>query len=90
MHDRRGWPPEVDQLCGSEPFKLFCGSPLPTADQRVICQACGIPTHLDPPQHARARTCHPTEPHLDLDPETRWNNAGNPPWEAPYVWEGNY
>jgi len=89
MHkNRRGWPPEVDQLCGSEPFKLFCGSPLPTADQRVICQACGLP-HVDGRQLERVphAVC---EPHLDLDPETRWNNAGRPSWEAPYVWEGNY
>ena len=34
--------PEVGQLCGSEPFRAFCASPLPTENQRVIGQACGL------------------------------------------------
>jgi len=47
-HNRRQpWEPpewrEMHDLCESGPFRGFCGSSLPTEDQRVICDACGLP-----------------------------------------------
>lgn len=84
---------EVDQLCGSEGFKAFCRSDLPSPDQRVICQACGLA------RPASTSSC-PTRRHSEgsmyaelqyvTEPEAVWEAMGHSPWTAPYVWETNY
>jgi len=88
---------EFRQLCESEPFRLFCRSPLPTADQRVICRSCGLET--DESGHVRAQGCpggcvahRHTSAQMwpDTPPEQRHEQMGHPPWEAPYVWETDY
>jgi len=45
MHLPRPWDPwpESQQLCESQPFRLFCESPLPDSSQRRICESCGLP-----------------------------------------------
>ena len=87
--------PEAGQLCGSEPFKLFCRSGLPTSDQRVICDACGLEGgHSE--KRFRSRTVSRCENHdheqlqVITPPEQMWEQMGRPEWEAPYVWETNY
>jgi len=65
--------PEVGQLCGSEPFRLFCKSPLPTDNQRVICEACGLETdeaghHMRCPSSSRPHHMRYPEPDQFGDP----------------------
>jgi len=84
---------ELGHLCGSEPFRLFCSSALPTADERVICRACGLPVdesgHQAPPHgHLAGHTGAMMWPHTP--PEQRHEQMGHPPWTAPYVWETHY
>jgi len=99
-------PDPVDQLCGSRPFAAFCRSALPTADQRVICRACGL--EVDESGHlpdvvgpaARGSTGYGVCRHPELHqheqlevltpPEQMWEQMGRPAWEAPYVGETNY
>jgi len=33
---------ELEQLCRSGPFRLFCESKLPDEHQRLVCHACGL------------------------------------------------
>jgi len=88
MH-RNGYVPpewgEVDQLCGSQPFQAFCRSSLPSADQRLVCQACRQQ------QQSRCRSEAPQR-HLEYleEPEAHWQQHSLPAWTAPYVWETNY
>ena len=95
MHLPEQWT-EFDQLCGSKPFKAFCKSPLPSPDQRVICQACGL--EVDESGHHResytgATSCNGMHHHVTqlltvkTDPEELHHG---PAWTAPYVWETNY
>jgi len=80
---------EFGQLCDSKPFQLFCASPLPTPDQRVICGACGHETDESGHGHgARGHTSAEMWP--DTPPEQRHEQMGHPAWEAPYVWETDY
>jgi len=84
------WSPEARQLCESKPFAMYCASPLPGPNERVVCRACGLET--DESGHARA----PAAGHTSADmwihtpPEQRHEQMGHPPWEAPYVWETDY
>jgi len=64
MHRQRHldpWP-ESRQLCESIPFQAFCRSSLPTPDQQVICQACGLP--VQPSTSSQSR-CDPISPDSD-------------------------
>jgi len=79
---------EFEQLCDSKPFQMFCDSPLPTPDQRVICRACGTP-HVGGP--GAPGGLHAVSPGwVDIPPEERWEMEGRPAWTAPYVWQTSY
>jgi len=93
-----GWT-ELGDLCASGPFRVFCGTDLPTSDQRLICAACGhgatgmdprstsLPHGSQPWAEALHRPAHPW-PHIP--PEQQHEQMGLPAWEAPYVWETHY
>jgi len=87
---------EAEQLCASKPFELFCASPLPTADQRVICRACGHPVDFLESGHLARAGCaghhvhHGEQLQVMTEPEAMHEAMGGEPWTAPYVWETNY
>jgi len=89
---------EFRQLCDSGPFRVFCKTPLPTPDQRLICRACGLEVdesgHIPDVVVPAARGHTVCGGHEELryvtDPEQLWTQEGRSPWTAPYVWETNY
>jgi len=90
MHLPEQWT-EFQQLCDSKPFQMFCESPLPTPDQRVICRACG--NQVDESGHGHQELASRTSSSpgwVDIPPEERWEMEGRPAWTAPYVWQTRY
>jgi len=86
--------PELNQLCESKPFGLFCRSSLPNEHQRLICKACGLPTSGTGCGGAGCSSTSVCGMHDHLEvripPEQVQEQLGRPAWEAPYVWETNY
>jgi len=84
---------ELDQLCNSEPFQLFCRSSLPSEEQRLICLACERRRAEVSPSQCPSGAPRPI-PGLQLQvwlsPEEAWELQGLPAWDAPYVWESNF
>jgi len=85
-----GWP-ELPQLCESGPFQAFCRSSLPSDEQRLICQSCGLPRQPSPQSEL-----HPSRTDGGRcsagcsrgEGENRFlSRCDLQPWEMPYVWE---
>jgi len=84
--------PEAGQLCESGPFRAFCRSTLPTSDQRLVCQACGLDhgQPLQPSPQSGPCPTHRSGPNQcpTWRGEDRFlSSCDLQPWEMPYVWE---